>query len=82
MLPFEGLRVIEACANVAGPVAGTILGDMGAEVIKIEKPQGDDARGFAPPFLKGLGATFQSLNRNKRSVVLDFRLPGDVEALR
>jgi crotonobetainyl-CoA:carnitine CoA-transferase CaiB-like acyl-CoA transferase len=72
-LPLAGKVVIELGHSVAAPFAGQILGDLGAEVIKVEKPAGDDARQWGPPFVDGASATFQSLNRNKRSLVLDLR---------
>jgi crotonobetainyl-CoA:carnitine CoA-transferase CaiB-like acyl-CoA transferase len=65
--------VIEFGHSVAAPYAGQILGDLGAEVIKIEKPEGDDARKWGPPFVDGAAATFTSLNRNKRSIVANLR---------
>jgi crotonobetainyl-CoA:carnitine CoA-transferase CaiB-like acyl-CoA transferase len=72
------MRVIEVCSNLAGPVTGTIFGDLGADVIKVEKSNGgDDARGWAPLW-EDQSAPFQAINRNKRSVVLDFRQAGDV----
>ena len=84
MLPLEGLRVIEVGQALAGPLAGVILADMGADVIKIEKPDGgDDARIWGPPFGPD-GETslyFHSQNRNKRSVTLDLKAPADVEVL-
>ncbi|CAA9414618.1 MAG: CAIB/BAIF family protein [uncultured Ramlibacter sp.] len=67
--------VVELGHSVAAPFAGQILADLGAEVIKVEKPAGDDARHWGPPFVDGAAATFQSLNRNKRSLVLDLRDP-------
>ncbi|RAI61108.1 CaiB/BaiF CoA transferase family protein [Roseicella frigidaeris] len=83
-LPLDGVRVIEVGQALAGPLAGVILADMGAEVIKIEKPDGgDDARIWGPPFGPD-GETslyFHSQNRNKRSVVLDLKAPADVAAL-
>jgi crotonobetainyl-CoA:carnitine CoA-transferase CaiB-like acyl-CoA transferase len=83
-LPLDGVRVIEVGQALAGPLAGVILADMGAEVIKIEKPDGgDDARIWGPPFGPD-GETslyFYSQNRNKRSVVLDLKKAEDVEAL-
>jgi crotonobetainyl-CoA:carnitine CoA-transferase CaiB-like acyl-CoA transferase len=65
--------VVELGHSVAAPFAGQILADLGAEVIKIEKAAGDDARHWGPPFVDGAAATFQSLNRSKRSLVLDLR---------
>ena len=79
--PFADLVVIELGHSVAAPFAGQILGDLGAEVIKVEKPDGDDARKWGPPFWEGASATFQTLNRSKRSVVCDLRSPRDRDAL-
>ena len=83
-LPLEGIRVIEVGQALAGPLAGVLMADMGADVIKIEKPDGgDDARIWGPPFGPD-GVTslyFHSQNRNKRSVVLDLKRAADVEAL-
>jgi crotonobetainyl-CoA:carnitine CoA-transferase CaiB-like acyl-CoA transferase len=73
--PLAGIVVVELGHSVAAPFAGQILGDLGAEVIKIEKPGGDDARRWGPPFVDGAAATFQALNRNKASWVLDLRDP-------
>jgi len=71
--PLAGIVAVELGASVAAPAAGQILGDLGAEVWKIEKADGDDARKWGPPFVDGASATFQALNRNKRSVVCDLR---------
>lgn len=71
--PLSGIVVVELGHSVAGPFAGQVLGDLGAEVVKIEKPGGDDARKWGPPFVDGAAATFQSVNRSKRSVVVDLR---------
>src|SRR5258706_6001969 len=77
-MPMSGITVVEACSNIAGPVTGTIFGDLGADVIKIEKPNGgDDARGWSPPVLHGMGARFQAINRNKLSVTLELKSPDD-----
>jgi crotonobetainyl-CoA:carnitine CoA-transferase CaiB-like acyl-CoA transferase len=77
-MPMHGIKVVEACSNIAGPVTGTIFGDMGAEVVKIEKPNGgDDARAWSPPVLHGMGARFHAINRNKLSVTLDLKSPDD-----
>jgi len=79
--PLAGVVVVELGASVAAPFAGQVLGDLGAEVVKVEKADGDDARKWGPPFLDGAAATFQALNRNKRSVVCDLRDPRSREGL-
>ena len=73
--PLAGIVVVELGHSVAAPCAGLVLGDLGADVVKIEKPGGDDARKWGPPFLDGVAATFQAINRNKRSVVCELRDP-------
>ena len=83
MGPLDGIRVIEIGQALAGPLAGAILGDMGAEVIKIEKPDGgDDARLWGPPFIDGDSLMFHAVNRNKQSVRLDIKSPVDVARLK
>ena len=72
-LPLDGVTVIELGHSVAAPYACEILGDLGADVIKIEKADGDDARNWAPPYWGAMSATFLSLNRNKRSVVVNLK---------
>jgi crotonobetainyl-CoA:carnitine CoA-transferase CaiB-like acyl-CoA transferase len=79
--PLAGVVVVELGASVAAPFAGQVLGDLGAEVVKVERPDGDDARKWGPPFLDGAAATFQALNRNKRSVVCELRDPRSRERL-
>jgi crotonobetainyl-CoA:carnitine CoA-transferase CaiB-like acyl-CoA transferase len=74
-LPLAGTVVIELGHSVAAPFAGQILADLGAEVIKVEKPEGDDARKWGPPFVDGTAATFHAFNRNKQSVTANFRDP-------
>lgn len=81
-LPLAGFTVFEIGQNVAAPFASQILGDLGAHVIKIEKPAGDDARHWGPPDWEGASAMFQTLNRNKVSQVCNFRDPEQVAALR
>src|ERR1700745_1649458 len=82
-MPMSGIKVVEACSNIAGPVTGTIFGDLGAEVIKIEKSNGgDDARGWSPPVLHGMGARFQAINRNKQSVTFDLKNAQDLAELK
>ena len=80
--PLAGLTVIELGHSVAAPFAGQILADLGAEVIKVEKAEGDDARQWGPPFWEGASATFQPLNRNKKSVVCDLRDAAQLGALK
>jgi crotonobetainyl-CoA:carnitine CoA-transferase CaiB-like acyl-CoA transferase len=73
MLPLTSVKVVEIANNIAGPYAGYILAMLGADVLKIERPEGDDARGWGPPFWRGTSATFQALNVNKRGVTLDLK---------
>lgn len=73
--PLRGIRVIEFCQVMAGPFCGQMLADLGADVIKVEKPEGDDTRRMGPPFIAGEAAAFLAVNRNKRSVVLDVKRP-------
>ena len=79
---LAGLTVVELGSSVAAPCAGQILADLGAEVIKVEKPDGDDARKWGPPSVEGVAATFVALNRNKKSVICDLRDPAQIERLR
>lgn len=72
-LPLSGVTVIELGASVAAPFAAQVLGDLGARVVKVEKPEGDDARKWGPPFWDGAAATFQAINRGKQSVKVDMR---------
>ena len=78
--PLAGLRVLELARILAGPWIGQTLGDLGAEVIKVESPQGDDTRRWGPPFVEATGsaAYFHAANRGKRSVACDFADPGDL----
>jgi crotonobetainyl-CoA:carnitine CoA-transferase CaiB-like acyl-CoA transferase len=81
--PLAGLTVVEIGTSVAAPVAGHILADLGALVVKVEAPgAGDDARGWGPPFDDGVAPVFRALNRNKRSVVVDLKNESARAALR
>lgn len=79
MSPLSGLKVVELARILAGPWAGQTLADLGADVIKVESPAGDDTRRWGPPFVERDGDTsaayFHSCNRGKRSICIDFRTP-------
>src|SRR5437764_15215520 len=79
--PLAGIRVIEVAIAVLGPLAAQVLGDMGAEVIKVEAPEGDPMRQIGPARNPGMAAYFLNVNRNKRSIVLDLKRPQAQEAM-
>jgi crotonobetainyl-CoA:carnitine CoA-transferase CaiB-like acyl-CoA transferase len=79
---LSGIRVIDFTRVVAGPYCTMMLGDLGAEVLKIESPQGDDTRKWGPPFVGDESAYFLAINRNKKSVCLDLRTEEGLEAAR
>jgi crotonobetainyl-CoA:carnitine CoA-transferase CaiB-like acyl-CoA transferase len=82
-LPLDGVRVLEASQVMAGPYCALLLADMGADVVKVEKPRGgDDSRRMGPPFINGESAAFLAINRNKRSVALDLKQPAGQEVFR
>jgi len=73
-MPLSGVKVVEVGMNLAGPLVGEILAGLGADVIKVERPEGgDDARGWGPPFIQGTSPLFHAMNRNKKSVTIDFK---------
>jgi crotonobetainyl-CoA:carnitine CoA-transferase CaiB-like acyl-CoA transferase len=74
---LDSVRVLDFSRLFAGPLASMVLADLGANVIKVESPGGDEARHFGPPFLGGEGMNYVALNRGKRSVVLDLKDPED-----
>lgn len=84
--PLQGIRVIELARILAGPWAGQTLADLGADVIKVEAPEGDDTRRWGPPFIEREGdrsaAYFHSTNRGKRSITCDFSKPEGQEVVR
>jgi formyl-CoA transferase len=80
--PLAGTRVVDLTRALAGPYCSLLLGDMGADVIKIEQPDtGDETRQWGPPFVNGESTYFMSVNRNKRSVVIDLKSSPGQEAL-
>jgi crotonobetainyl-CoA:carnitine CoA-transferase CaiB-like acyl-CoA transferase len=81
MLPLEGVRVVEIGQNLAGPIAAEILAHMGADVIKVERPEGDDARRWGPPFHQGTSPGYLAVNANKRSISVDLKDRAAVERL-
>lgn len=83
MKPLEGVKVLDFTRVLAGPFCTMTLGDMGAEVIKVEQPvKGDDTRAFGPPFDRGESAYFLSVNRSKKSITLDLKAEAGREAVR
>jgi crotonobetainyl-CoA:carnitine CoA-transferase CaiB-like acyl-CoA transferase len=81
--PLSGLVVVEIGHSIAAPYAGMILGELGAEVIKVENPRtGDAARGWGPPFLEGAATCFHAVNRAKGSITVDLADPEDAARLR
>jgi crotonobetainyl-CoA:carnitine CoA-transferase CaiB-like acyl-CoA transferase len=79
--PLEGIKVVEFGQNLAGPYCGQILAFLGAEVVKVERPEGDDARKWGPPFIEGDGTGFIALNRGKKSITCDLGDKAQREAL-
>lgn len=81
--PLSGVRVLDLTRVVAGPYCSMFLGDLGAEVVKVEQPgSGDDTRGWGPPFAGGESAYYLCINRNKQSLTLDLKSPRAIELLR
>ena len=81
--PLDGVRILDLTRVVAGPYCSMFLGDLGAEVVKVEQPGvGDDTRGWGPPFAGGESAYYLCINRNKKSLALDLKSARGVELLR
>ena len=82
-LPLENLRVLDLTRALTGPYCTQMLGDMGADIIKVEQPHvGDNSRAWGPPFVGGESTYYLSINRNKRSITLDLRHPDCAEIMR
>ena len=81
-LPLQGIRIVDASVVVMGPYASQWLADLGAEVIKVESPEGDSTRYTGPGHENGMSALFLGVNRNKKSVVIDLKKPEGPAALR
>ena len=82
MKPLKGIKVLDLSRVLAGPTVGMVLGDLGADVIKVERPGvGDETRGWGPPFKGGESAYYMCANRNKRSMTLDLKHPKGREIL-
>src|ERR671934_366384 len=80
--PLAGIRVLDLTRILAGPLCTMMLGDMGADVIKVEPPEsGDDTRAWGPPFLAGDAVYFLGVNRNKRSLTLNMAVPAGTKNL-
>jgi len=82
MKPLASIKVLDLSRVLAGPLCTLILADLGAEVIKVEPPWGDETRGWGPPFLEGESAYFLSVNRGKRSLALDLKTKEGQEVVR
>src|SRR5689334_9297097 len=78
MGPLSGLLVADFSRILAGPYATMLLADLGAEVIKVESPGGDDTRTWMPPVRDGVSTYYLGINRNKRSIALDLKNPDDL----
>src|SRR2546429_9397250 len=78
--PLTGVRVLDASRVLAGPFCGQLLGDLGADVVKVERPgSGDETRAWGPPFAGDYSAYYLSCNRNKRGVTLDLSQPDGLQ---
>ncbi|WP_105318348.1 CaiB/BaiF CoA transferase family protein [Thermus tenuipuniceus] len=82
MPPLSGIKVLDLSRVLAGPLCTMILADLGAEVVKVEPPWGDETRGWGPPFVKGESAYFLSVNRGKKSLALDLKTLEGQEVVR
>ena len=80
---LNGMKILDCSQILAGPFCSMLLADMGAEIIKVEKPNGgDDTRRFGPPFIESESVAFMAMNRNKRSIVIDFKKKSGIEIMK
>ena len=80
---LNGMKILDCSQILAGPFCSMLLADMGAEVIKVEKPNGgDDTRRFGPPYIESESVAFMAMNRNKRSIVIDFKKKSGIEIMK
>ena len=79
---LDGIKVLDMTQAMSGPFATMLLGDLGAEIIKVEPPEGDQTRSWAPPYMGGISSYFMSTNRNKESISIDLKKPEGKEILR
>ena len=82
MQPLQGIRVLDLSRVLAGPYCTMVLGDLGADVIKVESPEGDETRGWGPPFAEGESAYYLCVNRNKRGIVVNLKTDEGKKILR
>jgi len=82
MQPLTGIRVLDLSRVLAGPYCTMVLGDLGADVIKVEPPEGDETRGWGPPFAEGESAYYLCVNRNKRGIVINLKTDEGKKILR
>ena len=80
--PFSGVRVVDLTTVFVGPFASSLLGDMGADIVKVEAPGGDTTRSTGPSVNPDMSSNFLHINRNKRSITLDLKSAGGAEAMR
>src|ERR1700752_4696193 len=80
--PLAGIRVLDFTTVVSGPLCTQVLGDLGADVVKVEAPRGDSGRRMGPPFRGGLGPVWVQFNRNKRAIVVDLQQPAGTAVVR
>lgn len=82
MQPLQGIRILDLSRVLAGPYCTMVLGDLGADVIKVEPPEGDETRAWGPPFAAGESAYYLCVNRNKRGIVINLKTDEGKQALR